>query len=56
MFILDNFYYDTQIMVDNQYYHYYYYVCQYIFLNDYYNVIFLTIKITKIYLKIIFYP
>ena len=42
MFILDNFYCDRQIMVDNQYYHYYY-AClklflQNIFLSDYCNV------------------
>ena len=43
MFIFDNFYCDTQIMVDNQYC-WYYYVCQYIFLSDYCNVMFITIK------------
>jgi len=56
MFILDNLYCDRQIMVDNQYYPYYY-VFQYIyFLNDYCNVMLITIKIAKIYPKFIFYP
>ena len=48
MFILDNFYYDRQIIVDNQYYCYYY-VCFRLclpiyFLNDYCNVMFIMIK------------
>ena len=46
-------------MIDNQYYRYYY-VCfklclSIYFLSDYYNVVFVTIKMSKIYPKIIFY-
>ena len=60
MFILNNFYCDRQIIVDNQYYRYYY-VCfklclSVYFLSNYYNVMLVTINMTKVYTKIIFYP